>query len=59
MHFNALLLPFRDIFTSFFFVSILTMMATPSLNATVPDIAEKISRLPLPRRLKRGLAPEH
>ena len=45
-------------YQAFLAVSILTMMATPSLIAAAPAIAEKVSRLPLPRSLKQGMTSE-
>ena len=48
-----------DIYQAFLAVSILTMMATPSLIAAAPAISEQIGRLPLPRRLKQGMTPEY
>jgi monovalent cation:H+ antiporter-2, CPA2 family len=45
-------------YQAFLAVSILTMMATPSLIAAAPAIAETLSRLPLPRGLKQGMTPE-
>lgn len=45
-------------YQAFLSVSILTMMATPSLIASAPAISGYISRLPLPRKLKQGMSPE-
>jgi len=47
-----------DAYQAFLAVSILTMMATPSLIAAAPAVAEKIGRLPLPSGLKRGMTSE-
>jgi CPA2 family monovalent cation:H+ antiporter-2 len=47
-----------DAYQAFLAVSILTMMATPSLIAAAPAVAEKIGRLPLPGGLKRGMTSE-
>ena len=46
-------------YQAFLAVSILTMMATPSLIAAAPAVAEKVSRLPLPRSLKQGMTSVH
>jgi len=45
-------------YQAFLAVSILTMMATPSLIGMAPAVANALSRLPLPGRLKQGMAPE-
>ncbi|MBW6485284.1 MAG: cation:proton antiporter [Syntrophobacterales bacterium] len=47
-----------DIYQAFLAVSILTMMATPSLIALAPAVAHAIVKQPLPRRLKQGMAPK-
>src|SRR3989339_723427 len=46
-----------DTYQAFLSVSILTMMATPSLIAVAPAVAHAIVKKPLPRRLKQGMAP--
>ena len=46
-------------YQAFLAVSILTMMATPSLIAAAPAISEHVGRLPLPQRLKQGMTPEY
>jgi monovalent cation:H+ antiporter-2, CPA2 family len=43
---------------AFLAVSILTMMATPSLIGVAPTFAEMLSRLPLPRTGTKGMAQE-
>ena len=48
-----------DTYQAFLAVSILTMMATPSLIAAAPAISAQIGRLQLPRRLKQGMTPEY
>lgn len=48
-----------DTYQAFLAVSILTMMATPSLIAAAPAISAQIGRLRLPRRLKQGMTPEY
>lgn len=45
-------------YQAFLAVSILTMMATPSLIAAAPAISEQVGRLPMPQRLKQGMTPE-
>ena len=45
-----------DIYQAFLAVSILTMMATPSLIALAPAFAHAVVNKPLPRRLKQGMA---
>lgn len=47
-----------DTYQAFLAVSILTMMATPSLIALAPAVAHAIAKQPLPRRLKQGMAPK-
>jgi len=47
-----------EIYQAFLAVSILTMMATPSLIALAPALAHAIVKQPLPRRLKQGMAPK-
>jgi CPA2 family monovalent cation:H+ antiporter-2 len=43
---------------AFLAVSILTMMATPSLIAAAPAVAETVGRLPLLRRHKQAMTPD-
>ncbi len=46
-----------DINQEFMAYSVLTMMATPLLFRISHPVAERIARLPVPRRLKRGTLP--
>jgi CPA2 family monovalent cation:H+ antiporter-2 len=46
-----------DIYQLFLAVAVLTMAATPFIVALGPQIADAVTRLPLPRRLKSGLYP--
>ncbi len=46
-----------NIYQIFLSVSVLTMAATPFIIAMAPRIADLVSRLPLPKRLKSGLYP--
>jgi CPA2 family monovalent cation:H+ antiporter-2 len=46
-----------DIYQLFLAVAVLTMVATPFTIAFAPRIADIVSRLPLPRRLKSGMYP--
>ncbi|HEX7504435.1 MAG TPA: cation:proton antiporter [Syntrophales bacterium] len=48
-----------DLYQEFLALSILTMMATPFLFLFSPQIAETLTRLPLPRRWKRGTSHIH
>lgn len=48
-----------NIYQAFLTVSILTMMATPSLIAAAPAIAGAAGRLPLPSRLRQGMTQSH
>ncbi|HET6490310.1 MAG TPA: cation:proton antiporter [Syntrophales bacterium] len=48
-----------DLYQEFLALSILTMMATPFLFQFSPRIAEALTRLPLPRRWKRGTSHVH
>ncbi|MEW6333538.1 MAG: cation:proton antiporter, partial [Thermodesulfobacteriota bacterium] len=45
-------------YQAFLAVSILTMMATPSLIAAAPALSGYMGRLTLPRTLKQGMSPE-
>ena len=47
-----------DTYQAFLAVSILTMMATPSLIAVAPLFAQAVVKKPLPRGLKHGIAPK-
>jgi monovalent cation:H+ antiporter-2, CPA2 family len=47
-----------DTYQAFLAVSILTMMATPSLIAFAPFFAQAVVKKPLPSRLKHGMAPK-
>ncbi len=47
----------EDTNQEFLAYSVLTMMATPLLFRIAHPVAERIARLPLPRRLKRGTLP--
>jgi len=47
-----------DTYQAFLAVSVLTMMATPSLIAMAPSLAHAVVKQPLPRRLKQGMAPQ-
>jgi CPA2 family monovalent cation:H+ antiporter-2 len=47
-----------DAYQAFLAVSILTMMATPSLITLAPALAHAVVNKPLPRRLKQGIAPQ-
>ncbi len=46
-----------DIYQLFLAVAVLTMAATPFIVALGPQIADAVTRLPLPQRLKSGLYP--
>jgi len=46
-----------DFYQAFLAVSILTMMATPSLIAAAPAVAAALGRFPMPEKLKQGMAP--
>jgi len=46
-----------NIYQIFLSVSVLTMAATPFIIAMAPRIADFVSRLPLPKKLKSGLYP--
>ena len=48
-----------DLYQEFLALSVLTMMATPFLFRFSPRIAEALTRLPLPRRWKRGTSHVH
>lgn len=45
-------------YQAFLAVSILTMMAAPSLITAAPAIAEQVARVPLPLRMRQGMTPE-
>ncbi len=47
----------EEMYPMFLAVSVLTMAATPLVMALAPAMAEAISRLPMPSRLKSGLGP--
>ena len=47
-----------DTYQAFLAVSILTMMATPSLISVAPFFAHAVVKKPLPRGLKQGIAPK-
>lgn len=46
-----------NVYQTFLSVSVLTMAATPFIIALAPRIADSISQLPLPEKLKSGLYP--
>jgi CPA2 family monovalent cation:H+ antiporter-2 len=46
-----------NIYQLFLAVSVLSMAATPFIIAMAPRVADLVSRLPLPKRLKSGLHP--
>jgi CPA2 family monovalent cation:H+ antiporter-2 len=48
-----------DLYQEFLALSVVTMMATPFLFRFSPRIAETLTRLPLPRRWKRGTSHVH
>jgi CPA2 family monovalent cation:H+ antiporter-2 len=48
-----------DLYQEFLALSVVTMMATPFLFRFSPRIAEALTRLPLPRRWKRGTSHIH
>jgi CPA2 family monovalent cation:H+ antiporter-2 len=48
-----------NLYQEFLALSVVTMMATPFLFRFSPRIAETLTRLPLPRRMKRGTSHVH
>ncbi len=48
-----------DLYQEFLALSVLTMMATPVLYRFSPKIADAVTRLPFPRRFKRGTSHVH
>lgn len=47
-----------DVFDVFLSVAVLTMAATPFVLDAAPGLADRVSRLPLPRRVVRGGIPD-